>query len=93
MLPTKYARTLTTVAKYKIRLEHLLSECDILWAHRLVERDLTIVGATAIEDRLQEGVPETIESMRAAGIKVWVLTGDKEETAVNIGYRRVGPRR
>ena len=36
------------------------------------------VGATGIEDRLQDGVPETISSLRKAGIKVWVLTGDKQ---------------
>ena len=43
-------------------------------------------GGTGVEDRLQEGVPEAIESLREAGIKLWVLTGDKQETAVNIGY-------
>lgn len=37
-----------------------------------------ISGATGIEDRLQDGVPETIEGLRMAGIKVWVLTGDKQ---------------
>ena len=47
---------------------------------------MTLIGATAIEDKLQEGVPETIEFLRQAGIKVWVLTGDKIETAVNIGF-------
>ncbi|OIW00929.1 hypothetical protein TanjilG_10007 [Lupinus angustifolius] len=51
----------------------------------LVECNLKLLGATAIEDRLQEGVPETIESLRQAGIKVWVLTGDKQETAISIG--------
>lgn len=51
----------------------------------LIERDLTLLGATAIEDKLQEGVPEAIESLRQAGIKVWVLTGDKQETAISIG--------
>ncbi|KAI4341884.1 hypothetical protein MLD38_026556 [Melastoma candidum] len=51
----------------------------------IVESELSLVGATAIEDRLQEGVPETIESLRQAGIKVWVLTGDKQETAISIG--------
>lgn len=45
-----------------------------------------ISGATGIEDRLQDGVPETIKAMRNAGIVVWVLTGDKQETAVNIAY-------
>ncbi|KAI4365548.1 hypothetical protein MLD38_021525 [Melastoma candidum] len=51
----------------------------------LIECDLKLLGATAIEDKLQEGVPETIESLRQAGIKVWVLTGDKQETAISIG--------
>jgi len=51
----------------------------------LIERDLTLLGATAIEDRLQDEVPETIEKMLDANIHVWVLTGDKQETAINIG--------
>ncbi|XP_059644919.1 phospholipid-transporting ATPase 1-like [Cornus florida] len=51
----------------------------------LIESNLRLLGATAIEDKLQEGVPETIESLRQAGIKVWVLTGDKQETAISIG--------
>ncbi|XP_037626909.1 phospholipid-transporting ATPase IC isoform X1 [Sebastes umbrosus] len=51
-----------------------------------MERELQLIGVTAIEDRLQEGVPETIALLQQAGIKVWVLTGDKKETAVNIGY-------
>ncbi|KAI3664865.1 hypothetical protein L6452_43474 [Arctium lappa] len=51
-----------------------------------LENNLNIVGASAIEDRLQMGVPEAIESLRKADIKVWVLTGDKQETAISIGY-------
>ncbi|KAI6676689.1 hypothetical protein NL676_037485 [Syzygium grande] len=51
-----------------------------------VERHLCILGASAIEDKLQQGVPEAIESLRTAAIKVWVLTGDKQETAISIGY-------
>ena len=51
-----------------------------------IEVDLKLLGATGIEDKLQEGVPQTIEALRRAGIKVWVLTGDKLETAINIGY-------
>lgn len=43
-------------------------------------------GATGIEDRLQEGVPESVEALHKAGIKIWMLTGDKQETAVNIAY-------
>lgn len=51
----------------------------------LIECNLKLLGATAIEDKLQDGVPEAIESLRQAGIKVWVLTGDKQETAISIG--------
>ena len=47
-------------------------------AAELVERHLSLLGATAIEDKLQEGVPETIKNLRMAGIVVWVLTGDKQ---------------
>ncbi|KAI0374619.1 phospholipid-translocating P-type ATPase [Pilatotrama ljubarskyi] len=51
-----------------------------------IEHDLSLLGATAIEDRLQDGVPETIADLKEAGIKVWVLTGDKLETAIAIGH-------
>jgi len=51
-----------------------------------LEHSFTLVGATAIEDRLQDDVAETIAFIRKAGIKLWVLTGDKVETAINIGY-------
>ncbi|KAL2331677.1 hypothetical protein Fmac_019258 [Flemingia macrophylla] len=49
-----------------------------------VEHDLDILGVTAIEDRLQDGVPETIETLRKAGINFWMLTGDKQNTAIQI---------
>ncbi|XP_051548241.1 phospholipid-transporting ATPase ID-like isoform X2 [Myxocyprinus asiaticus] len=51
-----------------------------------IEQGLMLLGATAIEDKLQEGVPETIACLTLANIKIWVLTGDKLETAMNIGY-------
>ncbi|KAJ7706920.1 hypothetical protein B0H17DRAFT_1034845 [Mycena rosella] len=51
-----------------------------------IEHDLRLLGATAIEDRLQDGVPETIADLKRAGIKVWVATGDKLETAIAIGH-------
>ncbi|XP_071670893.1 phospholipid-transporting ATPase VB isoform X2 [Patagioenas fasciata] len=51
-----------------------------------LETKLTLLGATGIEDRLQDGVPDTITALREAGIQIWVLTGDKQETAVNIAY-------
>ncbi|XP_061553468.1 phospholipid-transporting ATPase ID-like isoform X2 [Phycodurus eques] len=51
-----------------------------------IEKDLLLLGATAVEDKLQDGVPQTIEQLAKADIKIWVLTGDKQETAENIGY-------
>jgi phospholipid-transporting ATPase len=54
-------------------------------AAELIEHDLILLGATAIEDKLQDLVPETIAAFLEAGIKIWVLTGDKQETAINIG--------
>uniref|UniRef100_A0AAR2LGG4 Phospholipid-transporting ATPase n=1 Tax=Pygocentrus nattereri TaxID=42514 RepID=A0AAR2LGG4_PYGNA len=51
-----------------------------------LETDLHLLGATGIEDRLQDGVPETIAALRRAGLQIWVLTGDKQETAINIAY-------
>ncbi|VDL88566.1 unnamed protein product [Schistocephalus solidus] len=50
-----------------------------------IEQNLMLMGATAIEDKLQELVPETIADLLSAGISIWVLTGDKQETAINIG--------
>uniref|UniRef100_A0A8D2IZC1 Phospholipid-transporting ATPase n=1 Tax=Varanus komodoensis TaxID=61221 RepID=A0A8D2IZC1_VARKO len=51
-----------------------------------LETELTLLGATGIEDRLQDGVPDTIAAFREAGIQIWVLTGDKQETAINIAH-------
>jgi magnesium-transporting ATPase (P-type) len=50
-----------------------------------IEKDLKLLGATAIEDRLQDKVPETIDYILQSGIRFWLLTGDKQETAINIG--------
>ncbi|CAE5957763.1 unnamed protein product [Arabidopsis arenosa] len=52
----------------------------------MIEKDLILVGATAVEDKLQKGVPQCIDKLAQAGLKLWVLTGDKMETAINIGY-------
>lgn len=52
----------------------------------LIETKMELVGATAIEDKLQKGVPDAIDRFRRAGIKMWMLTGDKRETAINIGH-------
>ncbi|XP_004681541.1 PREDICTED: probable phospholipid-transporting ATPase VD [Condylura cristata] len=72
---------------------HFLAETSIdnreellLESAMRLENKLTLLGATGIEDRLQEGVPESIEALHKAGIKIWMLTGDKQETAINIAY-------
>ena len=54
--------------------------------HALIERDLNVIGSTAVQDNLQDNVPETLRKFKKAGISCWVLTGDKEETAVNVGF-------
>ena len=51
-----------------------------------LEQDLRLLGATAIEDKLQDGVPETIADLKRAGIKIWVATGDKLETAIGRSF-------
>ncbi|KAK2593131.1 drs2 neo1 protein [Conoideocrella luteorostrata] len=55
-------------------------------AGEAIEQSLDLVGATAIEDKLQQGVPETVDRLRRANIKIWMLTGDKRETAINIAH-------
>ncbi|EKM52958.1 uncharacterized protein PHACADRAFT_259127 [Phanerochaete carnosa HHB-10118-sp] len=55
-------------------------------ANEKIEHSLYILGATALEDKLQEGVPEAIETLHKAGIKLWILTGDKVQTAIEIGF-------
>ncbi len=51
----------------------------------IIENNLSLLGGTVVEDKLQDKVPETIKELRTAGIKIWVLTGDKLDTAENIG--------
>ncbi|XP_075111209.1 putative phospholipid-transporting ATPase 4 isoform X2 [Nicotiana tabacum] len=58
----------------------------------MMEKDLILVGITAVEDKLQKGVPQCIDKLAQAGLKIWVLTGDKMETAINIGLLRQGMR-
>ena len=56
-------------------------------AYRELEaKDIQLLGATAIEDKLQEDVAQTINKLGQAGITTWMVTGDKKETAVNLGY-------
>ena len=72
-----YEKASTTLVDRAQELDH---------AAELIEKDMFLLGATAIEDKLQEGVPDTIHTLHEANIKVWVLTGDRQETAINIGY-------
>jgi magnesium-transporting ATPase (P-type) len=67
------------------KLEISDREAKVAEIDELIEINLELVGSTAIEDRLQDQVADSIQFMKSAGIKVWVLTGDKIETAMNIG--------
>ena len=67
----------------RLIISHTLKSLQVA---ELIEKELTLIGSTAIEDKLQEGVPACIETLSRAGIKIWVLTGDKMETAINIAY-------
>ncbi|XP_046873824.1 phospholipid-transporting ATPase ID [Hypomesus transpacificus] len=67
-----------------VAMDQREEKLDLLYEE--IEKDLLLLGATAVEDKLQDGVPQTIEQLSKADIKIWVLTGDKQETAENIGY-------
>ena len=73
---TTYDEASTSLIDRQVKLETAAAQ---------IEQNLELLGATAIEDKLQEGVPSTIDQLRRANIKIWMLTGDKRETAVNIG--------
>ncbi|CAG2108054.1 unnamed protein product, partial [Medioppia subpectinata] len=77
--------------KWKERLHSAATSLDnreekVDAVYEEIEQNLILIGASAIEDKLQDGVPQCIANLAAAGIKLWVLTGDKQETAINIGY-------
>jgi phospholipid-translocating ATPase len=61
-------------------------EAEVEAAGELVEHSLELLGASAIEDKLQLEVPETIDKLQRANIRIWMLTGDKRETAINIAH-------
>ncbi|KAI8037415.1 hypothetical protein M5D96_009551 [Drosophila gunungcola] len=82
--PDVYQEWRQTFHKASVALQNRESKLED--AANLIENNLRLLGATAIEDRLQDGVPETIAALLDAGIYIWVLTGDKQETAINIGY-------
>ncbi|ODQ64620.1 hypothetical protein NADFUDRAFT_83556 [Nadsonia fulvescens var. elongata DSM 6958] len=72
-----YSEARTSLVDRQLKIENV---------GELVEHNLELCGATAIEDKLQKGVPETIDKLRRANIRLWMLTGDKRETAINVGY-------
>ncbi|KAL1023401.1 hypothetical protein UPYG_G00040350 [Umbra pygmaea] len=88
------AKKVMTKEEYTVWLQHHLEaetaiqgREELLYESALrLETNLHLLGATGIEDRLQDGVPETVASLRKAGLQIWVLTGDKQETAINIAY-------
>ncbi|XP_072162375.1 phospholipid-transporting ATPase VD isoform X2 [Bemisia tabaci] len=82
--PKKYADWLAKYETAELIFEGRERRMRELYSE--MENHLSLIGATGIEDLLQEGVPETISALRSAGIVVWVLTGDKPETAINIAY-------
>lgn len=72
-----YQQAVTSVSNRQARLDE---------AAEKIEYGLLLLGATAIEDKLQDGVPDAIYNLMQAGIRLWVLTGDRQETAINIGF-------
>lgn len=73
----RYKEAATSITNRQEKMDCLSEE---------IENHLDFLGASGIEDKLQDGVPETLERLQIAGIRLWVLTGDKRETAINIGY-------
>jgi phospholipid-translocating P-type ATPase (flippase) len=78
---------LAWAAKWKNASTSLQDRAELLVSVAAeIEQDMELLGVTAIEDRLQDEVPEVIADFLKAGIVFWMLTGDKEETAINIGH-------
>ena len=73
----KWTEAATSIRNREARLEDVNAQ---------IETSLTLIGCSAIEDKLQANVTQTLEALKSAGIKIWVLTGDKVETAINIGF-------
>jgi magnesium-transporting ATPase (P-type) len=69
-----------------VRSNHKAAEEDLELVIAELEQQLTLLGVTGIEDKIQTGAPEALEKFRQAGIKVWMLTGDRPDTATNVAY-------
>ncbi|XP_051913542.1 phospholipid-transporting ATPase IH isoform X5 [Hippocampus zosterae] len=82
--PAQYQEVCLLLSQAKLALQD--RDKRLAEAYDIIEKDLILLGATAVEDRLQEKAADTIESLHKAGMKVWVLTGDKMETAAATCY-------
>ncbi|XP_049609868.1 phospholipid-transporting ATPase IH isoform X2 [Syngnathus scovelli] len=82
--PAQYQEVCQLLSRAKLALQD--RDKRLAEAYDIIEKDLILLGATAVEDRLQEKAADTIESLHKAGMKVWVLTGDKMETAAATCY-------
>jgi magnesium-transporting ATPase (P-type) len=80
----RYLKASTDIQEQQARNMGLPNQIEALAEE--MEHSFELLGSTAIEDTLQDGVPDTVKRILQAGIKLWVLTGDKQETAINIGY-------
>lgn len=78
------------VHQFQVELEEIQTSMErveerVEEVYSKLETGLTLIGATALEDRLQDNVPDVISDFHSANIKVWMLTGDQFNTAENIG--------
>ena len=80
----RYGAAMADVAEHEKKERDEPNEIDRLGAE--LEGELTLLGSTALEDKLQDGVPKCVADIARGGIALWVLTGDKEETAINIAF-------
>lgn len=83
-----FTQEVATLKERRFRGEMSYEEYTMRYGEsvRRIENGLSLVGTTAIEDKLQEGVSESIRDLRQAGIQIAMITGDKLETAESIGY-------
>ncbi|XP_055294189.1 phospholipid-transporting ATPase IG isoform X8 [Moschus berezovskii] len=82
--PDDYERVNRQLIEAKMALQDREEKMEKVFDE--IETDMHLIGATAVEDKLQDQAAETIEALHAAGLKVWVLTGDKMETAKSTCY-------
>ncbi|EGR28204.1 phospholipid-translocating p-type flippase family protein, putative [Ichthyophthirius multifiliis] len=80
----QYLNWVYQIEEAKLSLDKNVKDIKVYQLYNEIENDLEIIGCTAIEDKLQQNVPQSIQKLREAGIQIWMLTGDKKETAINV---------